>query len=293
MCPAVGVRHDGRDYRWKDQVQHRRQIAVVVVEKGVKVGHEADGSGGVERAECLVPCLAGVLKTWSAMTTPARQAHSAQPQPQQPPQTPIVDADVILEHKENIKPLASGRRAAALADVFTPKSKEDRSARLAADRKRHMKECDNALDDDDPLAAFVRFVDWTVDNYPQGECVESGLLELLELATRSFVDSPLYKTDMRYLKLWILYASIVDHPTKIYAYLNANEIGTGYSLFYEEYCNALEQCGMYVLFYTCHRDETDDPIGVEKLQRCTTSVSPDGHIPSRGFKPGDAILISA
>lgn len=227
------------------------------------------------------------------MTTPARQAHSAHPHPQQPPQTPVVDADVILEHKENIKPLASGRRAAALADVFTPKSKEDRSARLAADRKRHMKECDNALDDDDPLAAFVRFVDWTVDNYPQGECVESGLLELLELATRSFVDSPLYKTDMRYLKLWILYASIVDHPTKIYAYLNANEIGTGYSLFYEEYCNALEQCGMYVLFYTCHRDETDDPIGVGKLQRCTTSVSPDGRIPSRGFKPGDAILISA
>lgn len=236
-----------------------------------------------------------VERLWSAMATPARQAHSAQHQ--QPPQTPVVDADVILEHKENIKPLASGRRAAALADVFTPKSKEDRSARLAADKKKHTKECDDALDnDDDPLAAFVRFVDWTVDNYPQGECVESGLLELLELATRTFADSPLYKNDMRYLKLWILYASIVDHPTKIYAYLNTNEIGSGYSLFYEEYCNALERGGQYVpstRAIESDADEADDLIGVERLQRCTTSVSPDGPILSRGFKPGDAISISA
>jgi len=228
------------------------------------------------------------------MATPARQAHSAHHQ--QPPQTPIIDADIILEHKENIKPLASGRRAAALADVFTPKSKEDRSARLTADKKKHMKDCDDALDnDDDPLSAFVRFVDWTVDNYPQGECVESGLLELLELATRTFAGSPLYKNDMRYLKLWILYASIVDHPTKIYTYLNANEIGTGYSLFYEEYCNTLERCGQYV--HSTHTiesgtDEADGPIGVEKLQRCTTSVSPDERTLSRGCKPGDAISIS-
>ena len=236
------------------------------------------------------------LERVAAMATPARPAHSAQHEHQQPPQTPVVDADVILEHKENIKPLASGRRAAALADVFTPKSKGDRSACLAADKKRYMKECDNALDnDDDPLAAFVRFIDWTVDNYPQGECVESGLLELLELATRTFTDSSLYKNDMRYLKLWILYASIVDHPTKIYAYLNANEIGTGYSLFYEEYCNALERCGQYVLVQMPESgaNEIDDPIGVETLQRCTTSVSPDEPILSRGFKPGDAISISA
>jgi checkpoint serine/threonine-protein kinase len=229
------------------------------------------------------------------MATPARQAHSAQHQ--QPPQTPVVDADVILDHKENIKPLASGRRAAALADVFTPKSKEDRSARLATDKKKHAKECDNALDnDDDPLAAFVRFVDWTVDNYPQGECVESGLLELLELATRTFADSPLYKNDMRYLKLWILYASIVDHSAKIYAYLNANEIGTGYALFYEEYCNALERCGQYVHSTRAaesRADEADELIGVEKLQRCTTLVSPDEPILSRGFKPDAAISTSA
>ena len=229
------------------------------------------------------------------MATPARRAHSAQHQ--QLPQTPVVDADLILEHKENIKPLASGRRAAALAVVFTPKSKEDRSARLAADKMKHMKECNDALvNDDDPLTAFVRFVDWTVDNYPQGECVESGLLELLELATRTFSDGPLYKNDMRYLKLWILYASIVDHPTKIYAYLNANEIGSGYSLFYEEYCNALERAGQYVhstRAIETDANEADVSIGDEKLQSYTRSVSPDEPVLSRGFKPADAILTFA
>ena len=236
-----------------------------------------------------------VERVWSAMATPARRAHSAQHQ--QLPQTPVVDADIILEHKENIKPLASGRRAAALAVVFTPKSKEDRSARLVADKMKYTKECDDALhNDDDPLAAFVRFVDWTVDNYPQGECVESGLLELLELATRTFADSPFYQNDMRYLKLWILYASIVDHPAKIYAYLSANEIGSGYSLFYEEYCNALERAGQYVHSARAIEsdvDEADVSIGAEKLRRYTTSVSPDEPILSRGFKPADAISIFA
>ncbi|PVG04065.1 hypothetical protein CPB86DRAFT_809962 [Serendipita vermifera] len=154
-----------------------------------------------------------------------------------------VDADLILQHKENIQPLASGRRAAALAGSLstTPKQKE---SRLMTERRQFEEEAELALDnDDDPLAAWIRFVDWTVDNYPQGVSAESGLLELLERATRIFSSDPRYKNDMRYLKLWIHYASYVDHPVKIFSYLNTNEIGTAYALFYEEYCNALERSG--------------------------------------------------
>jgi checkpoint serine/threonine-protein kinase len=154
-----------------------------------------------------------------------------------------VDADLILQHKENIQPLAGGRRAAALAGSLsnTPKQKE---GRLAIERAQFEEEAELALDnDDDPLAAWIRFVDWTVENYPQGVSAESGLLELLERATRIFASDPRYKNDMRYLKLWIHYASYVDHPVKIFSYLNANEIGTAYALFYEEYCNALERSG--------------------------------------------------
>jgi hypothetical protein len=154
-----------------------------------------------------------------------------------------VDADLILQHKENIQPLSTGRRAAALASslVATPKQRE---SRLAAARAQLEEDAEVAMDnDDDPLAAWLRYAEWTVENYPQGASVESGLLELLERATRLFAQDPRYKNDMRYLKLWIQYASHVDHPNKIFAYLNANEIGTAYALFYEEYCNSLELSG--------------------------------------------------
>src|SRR5207253_644247 len=119
--------------------------------------------------------------------------------------------------------------------------------RLASERAQMEEDAELAVDnDDDPLAAWIRYVDWTLDNYPQGVSAESGLLELLERATRLFSADPRYKNDMRYLKLWIHYASYVDHPVKIFAYMNTNEIGTAYALFYEEYCNALERGGRCV-----------------------------------------------
>src|ERR1700761_8809433 len=111
-----------------------------------------------------------------------------------------VDADLILQHKENIQPLASGRRAAALAGLSaTPKHKD---TRLATERAQLEEDVRFAMDeDDDPLNAWLRYVDWTVENYPQGVSAESGLLELLERATRELAHDPRYKNDMRYLKL--------------------------------------------------------------------------------------------
>ncbi|KAF8962544.1 hypothetical protein BDZ97DRAFT_2021605 [Flammula alnicola] len=43
-------------------------------------------------------------------------------------------------------------------------------------------------EDGDPLEAYCRLVHWTVENYPQGHSAESGLLELLEEATRVLKD---------------------------------------------------------------------------------------------------------
>lgn len=154
-----------------------------------------------------------------------------------------VDADLILQHKENIQPRASGRKATALATTLhTPKGKED--PRIAQKELLRERATEALTTDDDPLAAWVEFVQWTVDSYPQGASAESGLLELLELATRTFAhDDTGYKCDNRYLKLWLQYAALVDHPLKIFAYLYQNDIGTTLALFYEEYCNALEAAG--------------------------------------------------
>ncbi|EEB88013.1 hypothetical protein MPER_14404, partial [Moniliophthora perniciosa FA553] len=51
-----------------------------------------------------------------------------------------------------------------------------------------------------------------------------------------------YKSDLRYLKLWTLRARKVDvgGALSLYSHLLKNDIGTSYSLLYEEYAQLLE-----------------------------------------------------
>jgi len=103
-------------------------------------------------------------------------------------------------------------------------------------------------DEDDPLAVYDQFVQWTLKAYG-GNDPNSGLLELLQQATSEFKDDSLYKTDIRYLKLWSLYARQVERSDAIaiYAYLVSTEIGTLYSILYEEYATLLEEDGRCVM----------------------------------------------
>ena len=101
-------------------------------------------------------------------------------------------------------------------------------------------------EEEDPLALYEQFVKWTLDNYSDRLITRSGLLELLEEATRQFKDDAAYKGDLRYLKLWSLYARHVEDPAVIYAFLISNEIGTMYAQVYEEYAAALERNGRCV-----------------------------------------------
>ncbi|KAF8842449.1 hypothetical protein BDN67DRAFT_1067738 [Paxillus ammoniavirescens] len=159
---------------------------------------------------------------------------------------PIVDIEVLEAAKENIQPLASGRRVTTLSAILTTPHAQ-RDAQLNAARKRHRLNVEIAMqdEDDDPLEAYVRFVNWTVENYPQGQSAESGLLELLEEATRALKDDRggIWRGDLKYLKLWVLYASFVEKQTMIYRFLLANDIGTNHALLYEEYAAILERQG--------------------------------------------------
>lgn len=104
-------------------------------------------------------------------------------------------------------------------------------------------------DEDDPLAVYDQFVQWTLKTYGEND-PNSGLSELLEQATKEFKEDPLYKTDLRYLKLWSLHARQVDRCDAIatYAYLVSNDIGTSYSALYEEYATLLETDGRCALY---------------------------------------------
>ena len=99
---------------------------------------------------------------------------------------------------------------------------------------------------DDPLELYDHFVKWIYDNYPSEHLPSSGLIELLEEATRRYKDDSSYKGDLRYLKLWILYASLVDKPSAVFKFTLTNGIGTAYALLFEEYVLALERDSRYV-----------------------------------------------
>lgn len=173
----------------------------------------------------------------------------------------IIDCDVLEAAKENIQPLAKGRRATALSAILaTPHAQ--RENRLTATRRRLRMNVDMALEnaelsddedeeeslDEDPLEAYCTYVYWVVENYPQGHSAESGLLELLEEATRVLKDlqNGRWRNDIRYLKLWVLYASYVEKPTIVYKFCLVNEIGTEHALLYEEAALALERAGRCV-----------------------------------------------
>ncbi|KAJ7185742.1 Mad3/BUB1 homology region 1-domain-containing protein [Mycena filopes] len=184
----------------------------------------------------------------------------------------IVDFDVLEAAKENVQPLVGGRRATALSAILsTPHAQ--RESKLAATRNRLRINVELALadDEDDPLEAYCRLVNWTVENYPQGHSAESGLIELLEEATRVLKDDRegRWRGEMKYLKLWLLYTSFVEKPTIIYNFLIANEIGTEFALLYEELADVLERDG--------RRKETDDAYLLGIARR----ASPLDHLKAR------------
>jgi checkpoint serine/threonine-protein kinase len=115
---------------------------------------------------------------------------------------------------------------------------------INAESSRRRSQIASEIDEaDDPLALYDRFVKWIFDEYPREHLASSGLVELLEEATRRYKDDSSYKSDLRYLKLWTLYASLVDKPSVVYKFILTNGIGTVYALLFEDYALTLERDG--------------------------------------------------
>jgi checkpoint serine/threonine-protein kinase len=123
---------------------------------------------------------------------------------------------------------------------------------INAESSRRRSQIASEIDEaDDPLALYDRFVKWIFDEYPREHLASSGLVELLEEATRRYKDDSSYKGDLRYLKLWTLYASLVDKPSVVYKFILTNGIGTVYALLYEDYALTLERDGRCAHNLTC------------------------------------------
>ncbi|KAL2362440.1 hypothetical protein RJZ56_004659 [Blastomyces dermatitidis] len=168
----------------------------------------------------------------------------------------LIDFDLIEAQKENVQSLPGGRSARALAAVLSggpgggatssPGLNETRTFNDAI-RREYELELQSIAESDDPLDIYDRYVKWTLDAYPSAQATpQSGLLPLLERATKAFLPSAHYKNDPRYLRLWLHYIRLFsDAPRETFAFMARHGIGEGLALFYEEFASWLEGAGRF------------------------------------------------
>lgn len=164
----------------------------------------------------------------------------------------LIDFNVIESHKENIQALPSGRSAKALAQLYSPPllganpSPANIEDAHSEKRQQFEKELQSIDEADDPLDVYDRYVKWTLDAYPSAQASNSGLLPLLERATKAFQTSTHYKNDPRYLKIWLHYIRMFsDAPREVFVFLARHGIGENLALYYEEFAAWLENAGRW------------------------------------------------
>ncbi|TPX32286.1 hypothetical protein SmJEL517_g04575 [Synchytrium microbalum] len=146
--------------------------------------------------------------------------------------------------KENIQPLAKGRRAATLSQLYTSSDATTLAAHLAEERLKYEHEITTQPDDvDDPLDIHHRYITWIQSTHTSSSPPE--LLKAVERAVRLFRKDGRYKNDIRYLKMWIMVAKQATDPKEVFKYLSVNEIGTGLAGYYEEYASLMESLGLW------------------------------------------------
>lgn len=145
-----------------------------------------------------------------------------------------------LEHeKENIQLVARGRSAKALAENL----QADRSSMTQATARRQQLEeaIAQAMDQDDPLEPYLQYINWIHDTYPQGQSPESGLTSALEMCVEDLCDEPMYKTDARFVRVWLELAQYHQEPQEVFSFMAQKGIGQNLALFFEEFATFLEK----------------------------------------------------
>ena len=183
----------------------------------------------------------------------------------------LIDFEIIENQKENIQSLPGGRSARNLSSLFSQSPLHELSTPTTSDTKNlnntirleYEVEIQNISESDDPLDIYDRYVRWTLDAYPSAQATpSSGLLPLLERATKTFLNSAQYKNDPRYLKLWLTYIRFFSEtPREMFAFLSRHGIGDGLALFYEEFAAWLEGAGRWIQAEEVYK------VGVEKEAR--------------------------
>lgn len=140
-----------------------------------------------------------------------------------------------------MKPLMEGRDVNRLNKALSDESSVER------ERQAHEQSIRDAMAGEgvfaaDPLAPWEAFVKWMNEMYPKGS---PDIAKVLESACRRFVNSPQYRDDPRYVRLWVRYADLREDMLDIFAYMRTKHIGEHCALFYEAWATTLERSRQY------------------------------------------------
>ncbi|GAX83349.1 hypothetical protein CEUSTIGMA_g10774.t1 [Chlamydomonas eustigma] len=132
------------------------------------------------------------------------------------------------ESKENFVPVRQGRTKATLLEVL---DNPDLVSRQELDRRKtELRQDIQDYAGDDPIEPWLKLVKWTQEHMCGNK---AELQRTLEMCTKELMKFKKYKSDVRFLRLWIHYADCLSDPADIFALLRENRIGDEYALFYE------------------------------------------------------------
>ena len=147
--------------------------------------------------------------------------------------------------KENIQPTRRGYDPRALARSLKPPtspSSPSSSSSLLSTQRTSLESSILSYDGPDPLHPWLRYLQWTLSSYPSLS-QSSNLLPLLEKCTRTFLDSPQYLNDRRYVQVWLLYAERCPQPGDVFQFLHSRGIGSKVSQKFTEWAAWHEKLG--------------------------------------------------
>lgn len=139
--------------------------------------------------------------------------------------------------KENVAPIARGRNVDTLNKALTADVEVLNSTRSF--HESAIRDASNAIGPfaDDPLAPWVNYTKWVIDNFPRGSDL---IISVVEGACRRFAKDPRYREDRRFVRLWIRYADLRTDKLDVFAYMEKHQIGKHAALFYEAWATTLE-----------------------------------------------------
>uniref|UniRef100_S4RXY0 BUB1 mitotic checkpoint serine/threonine kinase n=1 Tax=Petromyzon marinus TaxID=7757 RepID=S4RXY0_PETMA len=140
--------------------------------------------------------------------------------------------------KENVRLLPGGRSAAAINDAFLKQEATDGAEQLRRQKIAFETEI-RLYSGEDPLDVWDRYVNWTVQMFPQ-EGKGSCLSELLEQVIDRFKDEAIYHNDMRFVGHCLKFASSLLEPIDLYNYMYSVGIGKNLARFYISWATEYE-----------------------------------------------------